>query len=74
MALTLATTLEVTCTICKQPQKLIVKTKDLKVYQSPKRPHVQVIFPYLKAAERELLISGICDTCWNKWLAGEGDE
>ena len=25
----------------------------------------QVAFPYLSADEREMLISGICPTCWN---------
>ena len=34
---------------------------------------VQVAFPYLSADEREMLISGICPTCWNKTFGG-GDE
>ena len=34
---------------------------------------VQVAFPYLSAEEREMLISGICPTCWNKTFGG-GDE
>ena len=27
----------------------------------------QVAFPYLSAPEREMLISGICPTCWGKF-------
>ena len=26
--------------------------------------HVQVAFPYLSKYEKEMLISGICPTCW----------
>lgn len=36
---------------------------------------VSVAFPYLSPNEREMLISGICPTCWNKmFLRGEHDE
>lgn len=38
---------------------------------------VQDAFPYLSAEEREMLISGICPTCWNKMFGGgfiEEDE
>ena len=31
-------------------------------------------FPYLSANEREMLISGICPTCWNKMLPPDPDE
>ena len=32
---------------------------------------VQNAFPYLSADEREMLISGICPTCWNGMFGGE---
>lgn len=32
---------------------------------------VQDAFPYLSADEREMLISGICPTCWEKDLLGK---
>ena len=32
---------------------------------------VQVAFPYLSAEEREMLISGICPTCWDKMFGGD---
>ena len=35
---------------------------------------VQTAFPYLSANEREMLISGICPTCWNKTFAGEDED
>ena len=31
----------------------------------------QVAFPYLSAEEREMLISGICPTCWDKMFGGD---
>ena len=31
----------------------------------------QVAFPYLSAEEREMLISGVCPTCWNNILKEE---
>ena len=34
----------------------------------------QVAFPYLSADEREMLISGICPTCWARMFGGEGDD
>ena len=33
----------------------------------------QVAFPYLSAAEREMLISGICPTCWARTF-GESED
>lgn len=35
---------------------------------------VQVAFPYLSAEEREMLISGICPTCWNETFSGGEEE
>ena len=35
---------------------------------------VQDAFPYLSANEREILISGICPTCWDKMFPPEEDE
>ena len=35
---------------------------------------VQDAFPYLSADEREMLISGICPTCWKNTFGSEGEE
>lgn len=35
---------------------------------------VQEAFPYLSPEEREMLISGICPTCWEKTFADEPEE
>ena len=34
----------------------------------------QDAFPYLSANEREMLISGICPTCWDKMFPTEEEE
>lgn len=34
----------------------------------------QNAFPYLSADEREMLISGICPTCWDEMFALPDDE
>ena len=34
----------------------------------------QVAFPYLSADEREMLISGICPTCWDGMFGSEDDH
>lgn len=35
---------------------------------------VQNAFPYLSADEREMLISGICPTCWENTFGSDEDE
>lgn len=35
---------------------------------------VQDAFPYLSADEREMLITGICPTCWDKMFGGEDED
>ena len=49
-----------------------VRPEDLVTYESGAL--VQVAFPYLTAAEREMFISRTCGTCWDEMFACEGDE
>lgn len=51
------------CHFCKQPQEVRAKTADLDKFRAG--GFAQNCFPYLKPPEREFLISGICDACWN---------
>ena len=62
------------CPICGKQHKVLVREEDWELYNSPDRPHVQDIFPYLSPAERELLITGIDDECFNKMFGGEDYE
>lgn len=52
------------CKLCKKEYKLMVNTVDLENYNTG-NILIQNAFPYLNDGERELIISGICDTCFN---------
>lgn len=66
--------LRVHCRLCHKEHILKVRVQDYIAFDMPNRPHIQDIFPYLTPAERELLISGTCEECWNKMFGGEDDE
>jgi len=63
-------TLEIMCCECHKVFSLRVKKADYERYKNGES-HIQYIFPYLKPAERELLISRTCGTCWNKLFPEE---
>lgn len=52
------------CPYCGEIHKVTVEMADYADYNQGK--HAQDAFPYLSASERELLISGICEECWNR--------
>ena len=64
--------IHVRCSLC-------IKVYSLKVYGNDwvkfleGKAHVQNIFPYLSDGERELLISGLCETCFDGLDWGEGE-
>ena len=64
----------VRCLLCNTEYILLVNREDWDLYHSPCRPHIQDLFPYLSPDERELLISGTCNECWNEMFGGEDDE
>lgn len=53
----------VPCTSCGKDQSLAVQDSGLFKYNHGAT--VQGAFPELSAAQRELLISGLCGKCWN---------
>lgn len=59
----------VSCRLCGKTYTLKVRPKDFMLFDSPGRPHIQDIFPYLTPAERELLLSNTCDECWKKMFS-----
>lgn len=61
------------CISCNKEHELLVNREDWDLFNSPSRPFVQDIFPYLSPAERELLISGLCSECWNSLFDDDGD-
>lgn len=64
---------QVYCTVCEEEHTLLVNKEDYWMFQQPDRPHIQEIFPYLTSSEREMLISGICEKCWNELFAEPED-
>lgn len=62
-------TLTTTCPFCGQTHEVLVYEDDFFAWQGGKC--AQDAFPYLSANERELLISGICPTCWDKMFGFE---
>lgn len=64
-------TLRARCRVCNTEYDLMVTGKDATEYFQQSRRNIQYIFPYLTPAERELLISHTCDSCWQKMFGGE---
>ena len=52
------------CPMCGKISKVTCKEKDWFKYQTSDS-HIQDIFPYLSASDREIIQTGICDECWN---------
>lgn len=61
------------CRVTRQPYSVIVKPDDLKKYEEHEIP-VQRAFPYLKAADREFLISGCSPTGWKELFGSDEEE
>jgi len=56
---------------CGEQQEITVNGPDL--WQFRQGAHIQNAFPYLTDGEREFLMSGTCDKCWDK-MFGPGEE
>lgn len=54
----------ITCQICKEMLDIKVEEKDLNSYHNGEK--VQIAFPYLTAAEREMFITQYCGKCWDE--------
>jgi len=60
------------CYSCSEKQTVRAKIEDLARFRNG--GFAQDCFSYLTAAEREFLISGICDKCWNEMFGGEEED
>lgn len=56
------------CDICKRDDHVHVHEEDYKRWR--KDTHIQVAFPYLSAGEREMLMTGMHDACFDNLFAG----
>lgn len=59
------------CPFCGKANEVFVNEMDYLDWCDGKL--AQHAFPYLSADEREMLISGICPTCWDDMFGG-GEE
>ena len=63
---------DVTCRYCGITYNILADREDLDSWMNGEG-YIQDILAYLSKAERELLISGTCDNCWNQMFP-EVDE
>jgi len=61
----------ITCTHCNAEYSIMVNPEDIISWQAG--DYIQDCMSYLSAAERELLISKTCGSCW-KNLFGENED
>lgn len=52
------------CPICNKVNVIEINVHNLMLYKSG-LGKVQDLFPDLSENERELILTGVCDTCWN---------
>ena len=69
-------TFDVDCRLCGQTTQVPATVEQLTELYMPrsKRRLMQEIFPDLSIGDRELLISGTCNTCWQNLYGSEDEE
>jgi len=65
----LKTTMWTTCNRCKNQVEMKVYVEDVTAWENGEL--IQNAMPYLSADEREVLISGVCGTCFDKMFGSE---
>lgn len=60
---------DIQCKNCGIVYQIIADSDDVQQWQDGEG-YIQDLLSYLSAAEREMMISGICDNCW-KEMFGE---
>ena len=64
--------IETTCPICHEAHTVMVYSDDFYAWKHGK--NAQDAFGYLSAEEREMLISGICPSCWDEMMPVDDEE
>ena len=65
------TTMWTTCRVCKNQVEMQVHIEDVTAWENGKL--IQDAMPYLTPGEREVLISGTCEPCFDRMFGG-GEE
>lgn len=63
---------ETYCPICHTSHNIEVEENDYLDWCEGKPTYDS--FPYLSANDREMLITGVCPTCWDEMMPGDDDE
>lgn len=61
-------TIRTECPFCFKIHNTPATIEQVLELDSPNRRPIQEIFPELTPAEREIIISGTCPDCWNKYM------
>jgi len=61
------TYIDIKCKKCLREFVIFLKTEDYNDWIDGKG-FIQDLMPYLSASERELLLSGTCGECFDKWI------
>ena len=67
-----ARTIMTQCPMCRKFHEVRVSARDYIRWRNG--AHTQEAFPYLSNAQRELLISGVDEECWNKIFDVDDEE
>lgn len=71
-------TIKIKCRMCGTTVHLRVNERDYDEwcnrFGSDNPRHIQDIFPYLTAGEREMFLTQICDDCYTKMFDYEDEE
>ena len=60
------------CPFCHKAHEVAVNEMDYLDWQDGKL--AQDAFPYLSASDREMLITGICEDCWNGMFGTDEED
>lgn len=63
---------DITCVICGVTYQLLADEKDIQAWRNGEG-YIQDLLAYLSPAEREMLISGTCGSCWNNLYPNDVD-
>jgi hypothetical protein len=68
--------LDASCRLCSGITPISCTVAQLTEFYLPRQQRrlMQEIFPDLSIGDRELLISGTCNTCWQKLYGSEEEE
>lgn len=61
------------CPHCHRVIELPLKERELLAW-NPNETYVQTQFPQLTPSQREMLLSGLCEECWNEIFNDEDEE